>query len=507
MKYIFTGGELGKRIKKNIERLKSSEYCTPEIFIGKNDWPGDWEGRTLLALCMNFQSTHEQNLKVQIMSQIQDIVDGLDGVINEHGYFGKIFENGNANEQQLSGNSWFLRAMCEYYNITNNPKVMKILRNIIDNYLLKLADYYQKYPIIADREIGGVGGHLISKNGTGWMLSSDVGCAFIMLDGITNVYELTKESKLVPVIESIIKRFNNIDVIESKCQTHAVLSFVRGLLRYYKITGDKKHLNNAIEIFNIYRNNGMTLNYANYNWFTLPKWTETCAIVDSAMVAMQLYEYTQCFDYLIFINRLYLNAIRTAQRDCGGAGCETCATSESPEIKMFMYEAFFCCTMRIAEGLNALVNFQLIRNGNNLIIPFHSSFEAKIDDAIIKVVTKGTCGHKQIEINITDISKIKSLKIYIPKNSRVRCSEKYSQTDGFIIIYNFKKTVFLDITFEPVKERLLNSDIYTLGDILLARRNINATGECYHINGQDYYPLINMMELSKEEIENIVQIL
>ena len=249
----------------------------------------------------------------------------------------------------------------------------------------------------------------------------------------------------------------------------------------------------------------MTLNYANYNWFTLPKWTETCAIVDSAMVAMQLYTYTNSPDYLIFVNRVYLNAIRTAQRDCGGAGCETCATSESPEIKMFMYEAFFCCTMRITEGLNALVNFQLIRDNNNLIIPFHSSFEAKLDEAIIKVTTKGIYGHKKIQINLTNTKGINSLKIYIPKNSRVICSEQYTQTDNFVVIYNFENKILLDIICEPVKESLLNADIYRLGDILLARRNNNAVGEFYHINGQDYYPLINMMQLSKEETENIVQ--
>ncbi len=44
-------GELGYRILKNYCRLESDIYRPGKIFqMEQNGWPGDWEGRTILAL-------------------------------------------------------------------------------------------------------------------------------------------------------------------------------------------------------------------------------------------------------------------------------------------------------------------------------------------------------------------------------------------------------------------------------------------------------------------------
>ena len=40
-----------------------------------------------------------------------------------------------------------------------------------------------------------------------------------------------------------------------------------------------------------------------------------------------------------------------AQRINGGAGPNTCVTKTNKVLKVSMYEAHFCCTMRYAEGL------------------------------------------------------------------------------------------------------------------------------------------------------------
>ena len=44
-------GDLAYRMVKNYARLEGTEYRPEQIFdIDKNGWPGDWEGRTILAL-------------------------------------------------------------------------------------------------------------------------------------------------------------------------------------------------------------------------------------------------------------------------------------------------------------------------------------------------------------------------------------------------------------------------------------------------------------------------
>jgi len=93
--------------------------------------------------------------------------------------------------------------------------------------LTKLAPSYLRYPTVK-REEGDVGGHLQKIVTEGWRLSSDVGCAFILLDGITHTYEITGNKALLPVIRAMISKFSQIDYVRYNCQTHATLSGSRG---------------------------------------------------------------------------------------------------------------------------------------------------------------------------------------------------------------------------------------------------------------------------------------
>lgn len=36
----------------------------------------------------------------------------------------------------------------------------------------------------------------------------------------------------------------------------------------------------------------MTENYENFNWFQRPEWTETCAVVDSYQLTLDLWKHT-----------------------------------------------------------------------------------------------------------------------------------------------------------------------------------------------------------------------
>jgi hypothetical protein len=49
---------------------------------------------------------------------------------------------------------------------------------------------------------------------------------------------------------------------------------------------------------------------------------------------------------------VYHNGLATAQRDNGGAGTDSGVVEGGTDtLCMGMYEAYFCCTMRLAEGL------------------------------------------------------------------------------------------------------------------------------------------------------------
>src|SRR5690606_15790318 len=130
--------------------------------------------------------------------------------------------------------------------------------------------------------------HLLKKVYEKWHLSSDVGCAFIMLDGVTHAYEITRDERLLELIWTMINKFEELDLIANNCQTHATLSATRGIMRFYELTKNSGILNKVIQVFNLYIDKGMTLNYANLNWFGKNSWTEPCAVVDSYILAFKL---------------------------------------------------------------------------------------------------------------------------------------------------------------------------------------------------------------------------
>jgi hypothetical protein len=152
----------------------------------------------------------------------------------------------------------------------------------------------------------------------------------------------------------MIAAFLDIDVVRLKAQTHCTLTAARGMMRMYHQTGVVHYLNGAESILELYMNGGgVSATYQNLNWWgRADTWTEPCAIVDSLMLATELYKVTKKPSYRTFAARVYHNGLATAQRPNGGAGTDS-VVLDGVEDTLYakMYEAFFCCTMRLAEGL------------------------------------------------------------------------------------------------------------------------------------------------------------
>lgn len=488
---IQTYGELLRRIQLNQNRIAHQMYTYPDVLEHISEWSGDFEGRTILSLCCLY-SIVEDDQKEKVKAQVQAIIEHLDEKTNEFGYLGKPFDENAVDEQQLSGHSWFLRGLCEYYRLFGDEKVFKRIESISDNYLSLLGKSYQNYPD-CERGDGGVDGHLTKVVREGWLLSTDIGCAFIMLDGITDAYSVLLTEKLKSVIEIMIKRFTEFDLVKFNFQTHATLSATRGLLRFYKLTGNSEYLEISKKIFQLYTAYGMTLNYANYNWFGKPLWTEPCAIVDSLIVTSQLYAYTKETEYLKYFNRIYLNAIPTSQRINGGAGCEKCLTEQYDGIKIHMYEAYFCCTMRFAEGLKCLVNFQCVKDSEGVLIPYYNDFVCECEDFNISLRKTGNNEKGNIEINVKADTPIK-LSLYVPTNTQFNGAGEYK--NGLYVIENAIGDIVIEYSSPVCSESRMGHSVLFTGDVLLSRKN----------NDKKFTPIGSYIDMkSVEEEEQSIQ--
>lgn len=104
-------GDLAKRLNQNFNRLEEEKYQPEHVFLTDKEsggWPGDTEGRTILGLVMDARATGRDP------KYLQTIIDLLPVHLNAEGYMGDIHP-GIMDEQQLSGNGWMLRGLCEYY--------------------------------------------------------------------------------------------------------------------------------------------------------------------------------------------------------------------------------------------------------------------------------------------------------------------------------------------------------------------------------------------------------
>lgn len=373
---IKAAGYLGARSALSYDRLEQTEYRPDTIFKKAYSWPADWEGRIMLGLAALERATGRAPLYLEAM------LDAVDGHLNDRGYFGDLYPAGELDEQQLSGHSWFLRAMCEIYEGNQDERALRHLRKVVRELLLPATGYYRTYPVErADRDLEGEAiGEPTGERIGNWYPSTDVGCAFILLDGATHAYRVLRWPELRALIDEMIAVFRTIDWTGLSFQTHATLSAARGIVRHYESTGDPELLRLASRIYALYVREGMTENYANYNWFRRPEWTEPCAVVDSFLLAKALWAHTGEMRYLEDAHSILYNGLSYGQRPNGGFGCDCCAGAKDAYLspRRDLFEAYWCCSMRGGDGLAQAVLSLYVAEDCTVTLPFYndSAFSA-----------------------------------------------------------------------------------------------------------------------------------
>lgn len=414
-------GELSARIHKNFDRLEEDMYQPDSIFKSQlaESWPGDAQGRVVLGLVVDSRASGREPL------YLEQILEAYPSEMNEQGYFGPVFD-GTINEQQLSGNGWVLRGLCEYYEWTGDEKALKMISNIVDNLFMKGKGMYSSYPIDPagrKKNLGDAIGEIV-YNEDRWILSSDIGCIFIGMEGLIHAYKILGREDMKEVIEELIDRFLEIDLVAIRAQTHASLTACRGLIRYAEITGRRELIDEAAKRWELYLRYGMTENYENYNWFErYNTWSEPCAVVDSYMVAMQLWKHTGKPEYIDQAELIYYNGLCHSQRWNGGFGCDfgPGEARHTHDISVRTDEAHWCCTMRGAEGLASAAAYSYFTEGNTLYIPFFHESELRIpmgnSELSLSQHTEYPFGESvQFEVNAAPKQAV-SMRLHLPVNS------------------------------------------------------------------------------------------
>ncbi|MEI6351368.1 MAG: hypothetical protein WCP06_09700 [Verrucomicrobiota bacterium] len=380
-------GDLAVRSLLNYSRLEGPWYRPWEVFgADKHGWPGDWEGRIILALVSQAAATHREP------AWLQQILHQLPQHLNERGYLGKICEPGWANEQQLAGHSWLVRGLIAQHERQPDPKLKAIISTIVKQLFLPVAENFRNYPITPEQvrepdhwELSHPQSKTKSHKG-----SIDTGCGFILMDGLTEAYRFLKWPKIKAMIEIMIERFFMLDLEGAHVQTHATLTCLRGICRYVELTGNRKLLGGVEKIFNRYKSVAMTEHYGNYNWWGRPRWTEPCAIIDSFILAVWLWRLSGRPEYIADAHLIYYNGLGHALRADGCFGTDFCLGAVAPEedgglaaynprvLQPRTYEVYWCCTMRGGEFFARAYEAAFMCKGREIWLPMYHDATVKL---------------------------------------------------------------------------------------------------------------------------------
>jgi hypothetical protein len=369
---IQPAGDLRERAERNFRRLHDEPFRADAVLHAStfDVAPGDWPGRAILALTLLAQALDQEPL------YLAEIVARLPEAYNAEGYLGRVHPHGEADESALAGHNALLRGLTEYILWQGDQQAGAAVARMVNSLVTPRGDLFASYPAeaLARLKGGGLIGQAMTSAGAWRGLNSDIGQAFMILDGATQAYHLAPSPALAATITAIISRFAAIDSRAIGAQTHGMLTGLRGTLRWYEEVDPRpEYLDLVRRRFALYLKHATTEHHANFNWFDRPEWTEACAVVDAFTLCLSLWRLTGEISYLEEAHHIYYNALLHAQRPNGGFGCDTCVGGDgspflAPEAEGF--EAPWCCTMRGAEGLARAIQAGYYTRQDAVILPF-----------------------------------------------------------------------------------------------------------------------------------------
>ena len=416
-------GELSDRLLLNYDRLERDDYRPPTaspsematFYRGTTDnigWPGDFVGRVILSL------VHLDRVTGRTPQYLDRILEHLPGQFNRKGYMGG--EADGLDEQQLAGNGWLVAGLVSHWKWTGEQRSLEMALRITEGLYLRLGGKVSTYPIRPeDHAIGGEqAGTILGRIGQ-WNLSSDIGCVFLGLEGIVRAAVETGREDVKGLVEEMFGVFATIDVIALSAQLHSSLTGARMFLHYHEAFGRPEMLEASRRIYGLFRTLGITENYANYNWFNRPSWTEPCAIVDALLLAMALHRQTGDPSYLDDAHHIYFNAICYAQKPHGGFGCDQCVGSEATFLEKTVFDVPWCCNMRGSIGLSGVVDHIYLRRGEDLDIAWYFDSRAELEFPSGRLVVSQTThypeeGHIVLTIAESTLPGERQIRFFIP---------------------------------------------------------------------------------------------
>ena len=147
---ITVEGELRERIERNFFRMQDEPFRAGKAGINEcrsPGWPGDWEGRALLASVLDGESLKKKS------PTIDALTGWIYSLMNDEGYRsepGDKLNLNDINEQMHSAQNWLMRAFMEYYRVTGKTEYLETVKTILEKLYLPIKPHLKNYPRTAE---------------------------------------------------------------------------------------------------------------------------------------------------------------------------------------------------------------------------------------------------------------------------------------------------------------------------------------------------------------------
>lgn len=253
----------------------------------------------------------------ELSKRLEASLDMYSRRANAQGYLGPVMVPDAIHEQTLGGQFWVLNALYEYEASKKNGRVNAWADQILANIYLASAVAYPRYPITPAERVSQSFTLADGRTGKWDLAPMDIGCGMAgSLDALTDASRRHPSKETEQVLDMVIQRWTEIELEAINAQLHSTLISTRSLLRHFETTGRKELLHVATDRYRLYREKAMSDNFENHNWFGRPEWTEGCAVVDSFIIAVQLWRFTGEATYLEDAHRIYYNGLTRAAQYC-----------------------------------------------------------------------------------------------------------------------------------------------------------------------------------------------
>ncbi|MGA2034067.1 MAG: beta-L-arabinofuranosidase domain-containing protein [Thermoguttaceae bacterium] len=369
-------GPLGQALSRGIARLEKPPYTEQWLRADVSfemeriftNYSGDASGRFLeLAALTSPRGRREPAVLTPLLATIprQQKPDGHFGASVD---LSKPLAKGSAPIPMLWGNARLLVGLLACAERFGDPQALRAAR--------RLGDFY-----VSSAEQLCTPAREAEYRASGTYGDSYTCCYFPAIEGLAMLYEATRDDRYLKTARRIADFFARFDALPVD-HSHGNLCAWRGILMLYRLTGERRYLDGAVEKWQKAMADGYVwpIGGIGEHWYTAFGIDEGCSESDWLRFNLELWRWTGQARYLDVAERLLVNQYAANQVANGGYGARhfDCDATGPVGTAGRIEEWPFCCNFHGPLGLYFLKSYLAAGSRQGVVVNFPIDFRATV---------------------------------------------------------------------------------------------------------------------------------